>query len=131
MNIFVGSLPWALEEADLREFFEEYGEVSSARIITDKATGRSKGFGFIEMPDESEATKAIEELNGAEVSGRTIVVNKAEKREDKPRSFNGGGNRGSFNRGGGGGGFRGGNNRGTSGGGYNRGGGSRTGGSSY
>jgi len=119
MNIFVGSLPFSLEEAELKGFFEEYGEVTSARIITDKFSGRSKGFGFIEMPNAEEAQKAIEELNGAEVDGRTIVVNESiEKPKDGTRRPGGGG--GGFNRGGGGGGF----NRGGSGGGggYNRGG---------
>lgn len=124
MNIFVGSLPFSLEEAELKGFFEEYGEVTSARIITDKFSGRSKGFGFIEMPIEEEAKKAIEELNGAEVDGRAIVVNESiEKPKDgsrRPGGFNRGG--GGFNRGGGG--DRGGYNRGGGGdrGGYNRGG---------
>jgi RNA recognition motif-containing protein len=120
MNIFVGSLPFSLEEAELKGFFEEYGEVASARIITDKFSGRSKGFGFIEMPSEEEAKKAIEELNGAEVDGRTIVVNESiEKPKDGTRRPGGGGG---FNRGGGG--FnRGGGDRG----GYNRGGGDRGG----
>jgi RNA recognition motif-containing protein len=118
MNIFVGSLPFSLEEAELKGFFEEYGEVTSARIITDKFSGRSKGFGFIEMPNAEEAQKAIEELNGAEVDGRTIVVNESiEKPKDGTRRPGGGG--GGFNRGGGGGGF----NRGGGGGGFNRGGG--------
>ncbi len=126
MNIFVGSLPFKLEEAELKGFFEEYGEVTSARIITDKFSGRSRGFGFIEMPVEEEARKAIEELNGAEVDGRAIVVNESvEKPKDGTRRP-GGFNRGSgFNRGGG---DRGGHNRG--GGGYNRsssGGGDRSG----
>ena len=113
MNIFVGSLPFSLEEAELKGFFEEYGEVASARIITDKFSGRSKGFGFIEMPSEEEAKKAIEELNGAEVDGRTIVVNESiEKPKDGTRRPGGGG--GGFNRGGGGGG---GFNRGGGGGG--------------
>lgn len=126
MNIFVGSLPFSLEEAELKGFFEEYGEVASARIITDKFSGRSKGFGFIEMPSEEEAKKAIEELNGAEVDGRTIVVNESiEKPKDGTRRPGGGGG---FNRGGGGfnrgGGDRGGYNRGGGGdrGGFNRGG---------
>lgn len=108
MKIFCGSLPFSLEETELREFFEEYGEVASAVIISDKFTGRSKGFGFVEMPDDEQATKAIEELNGATVSGRTIVVNKAEeKRRDDRGGFNKGGfnkggfNKGGFNRGGG------------------------------
>ncbi len=126
MNIFVGSLPFSLEEAELKGFFEEYGEVASARIITDKFSGRSKGFGFIEMPNDEEAKKAIEELNGAEVDGRTIVVNESiEKPKDGTRRPGGSG--GGFNRGGAGGG--GGFNRGGAGGGggYNRGGGDRGG----
>ncbi len=121
MNIFVGSLPFSLEEAELKGFFEEYGEVTSARIITDKFSGRSKGFGFIEMPNAEEAQKAIEELNGAEVDGRTIVVNESiEKPKDGTRRPGGSGGGGGFNRGGGGGG---GFNRGGDRGGFNRGGG--------
>ncbi len=81
MNIFVGSLPFSINEADLRDSFEAYGAVSSVKIITDKFTGRSKGFGFVEMPNEAEALKAIEELNGATVSGRTIIVNKSIPKE--------------------------------------------------
>ena len=104
MKIFVGSLPFSLEETELKEFFEEYGEVTSAVIISDKFTGRSKGFGFVEMPDDEAAQKAINELNGASVSGRTIVVNKAEEKRDNNRGgFNKGGfNKGGFNKGGGG-----------------------------
>ncbi len=111
MNIFIGSLPYSLEEAELKEFFEEYGEVTSAKIITDKFTGRSKGFGFVEMPDDDAAKKAIEELNGTEVSGRTIVVNKAEERKERSKGSFGGGGRGGYNKGG-----------------YNKGGGNRGGG---
>lgn len=99
MNIFVGSLPFSIEEADLRGFFEEYGTVESVKIISDKFTGRSKGFGFVEMPNDAEALKAIEELNGGTVEGRTIVVNKSEpKPEGERRSFNrnGSGGRGGF-----------------------------------
>ncbi|RDI15770.1 RNA recognition motif domain-containing protein [Flavobacterium sp. AG291] len=120
MNIFVGSLPFSLEEADLRESFEAYGAVESVKIITDKFTGRSKGFGFVEMSNDDEAQKAIDELNGATVSGRTIVVNKSEPRpEGERKSFNN--NRGGFNRDNNrGGGFNRDNNRG--GGDYNRGG---------
>jgi RNA recognition motif-containing protein len=102
MNIFCGSLPFSLEEAGLKELFEEYGEVTSARIITDKFSGRSKGFGFVEMPDDEAAQKAIDALNEAEVDGRSIVVNKAEERKERP----GGGGYGGGNRGGGGGGGR-------------------------
>ena len=126
MNIFIGSLPYNLQESELKEFFEEYGEVTSVKIITDKFSGRSKGFGFVEMSDDAQALKAIEELNGAEVSGRTIIVNKSEEKKPEDRRSGGGG----FNRGGGaGGGF---NRGGNSGGGYNRGGnsgGGRPGGS--
>jgi len=103
MKIFCGSLPFNLEETELKEFFEEYGEVTSTVIITDKFSGRSKGFGFIEMSDDEQAKKAIAELNGAEISGRTIVVNKAEeKRENNRGGFNrgGGGNKDRFNKGG-------------------------------
>ncbi|WP_299250786.1 RNA-binding protein [uncultured Cytophaga sp.] len=123
MNIFVGSLPFSLEENELKEFFEEYGEVSSAKIISDKFTGRSKGFGFVEMPDDAAAQKAIDELNGAEVNGRTIVVNKSEEKKDGPRrsGFSGGGNGGGGGYGGGGGNRGGGGGYG--GGGYGGGGG--------
>ena len=115
MNIFVGSLPFSIEEADLRESFEAYGAVDTVKIITDKFTGRSKGFGFVEMPNDDEAQKAIDELNGATVQGRAIVVNKSEpKPEGERRSFNN--SRGGDNRGGGG--YGGGNSRGGSGGGY-------------
>ncbi len=82
MNIFIGSLPFSIKESDLREVFEEYGAVESAKVITDKFTGRSKGFGFVEMPNEEEAKRAIEELNGAEVDNRTIVVNEARERSE-------------------------------------------------
>lgn len=125
MNIFVGSLPWSIEEADLRESFEAYGTVDSVKIITDKFTGRSKGFGFIEMPNDEEGQKAIDELNGASVDGRAIVVNKSEpKPEGERKSFNN--SRPSGGGYGGGGNSRGGGESrgGYSGGGNNRGGGS-------
>ncbi len=116
MNIFVGSLPFSIEEADLRESFEAYGAVDSVKIITDKFTGRSKGFGFVEMPNDDEAQKAIDELNGATVQGRAIVVNKSEpKPEGERRSFNN--NRGGSDSRGGYGGSRG-NDRGGNRGGY-------------
>lgn len=91
MNIFIGSLPFATKESELRQFFENYGEVSRAAIIADKFTGRSRGFGFVEMPDSDSALKAIEELNGSEVGGRTIVVKEALERTENNR--NGGYNR--------------------------------------
>lgn len=127
MNIFVGSLPFSLQEAELQGVFEEYGEVTSCKIITDKFSGRSKGFGFVEMSDDEAAKKAIEELNGAEIGGRAIVVNEAEEKKsgerrgfggggDRRGGFGGGGDRGGYggNRGGGGGygGSRGGDSRG-------------------
>ncbi|WP_353717662.1 RNA-binding protein [Dyadobacter sp. 676] len=81
MDIFVGSLSFKLKESELREAFEKYGKVSSAKIIIDKITRQSKGFGFVEMPDEVEARTAINALNGAEMYGRPLVVNESQKRE--------------------------------------------------
>ncbi len=134
MNIFIGSLPYDLEEDELRELFEEYGEVTSVKIIIDRATGRSKGFGFVDMSDDDQAKTAIQELDGGEIDGRTIVVNKAEEKKDNRGGGGGGGFKrggggggGGFNRGGGGGGGgfnRGGGGGNSGGGGYNRGGGS-------
>jgi RNA recognition motif-containing protein len=115
MNIFVGSLPFQLEEADLKELFEAYGEVSTVKLIIDRESGRSKGFGFVEMPDDEAAQSAITGLNGSEVKGRSIAVSQAE--EKKPNDRRGGGGYGG-NRGGGGG--YGGGNRGGGGGGYSK-----------
>ncbi|KAA0991418.1 RNA recognition motif domain-containing protein [Dyadobacter aurulentus] len=84
MDIFVGSLSFKLKESELREAFEKYGNVSSAKIIIDKITRQSKGFGFVEMPDESEARLAISSLNGAEMYGRPLVVNESQKKEQRP-----------------------------------------------
>lgn len=81
MDIFVGSLSFKLKESELREAFEKFGKVSSAKIIIDKITRQSKGFGFVEMPDEGEARLAISELNGAEMYGRPLVVNESQKKE--------------------------------------------------
>ena len=114
MNIFVAKLNFDTQSEDLREAFEAFGEVSSAKVIDDKYTGKSRGFGFVEMDNDDEALEAIKELNDSVLDGNTIVVKKAEPRGDR-----GGGNRGGGNRGGGGGGY----NRGGGGGGYNRGGG--------
>ena len=96
MNIFVGSLSYEVTEGEFRELFESCGEVTSAKIITDRDTGRSKGFGFVEMANKAEGQEAINTLNGKELSGRAIVVNEARPREERPkRSFGGGGgNRG-------------------------------------
>lgn len=98
MNIFVASLSYQVSEADLRELFEEYGTVSSAKIITDRETGRSKGFGFVEMDDDSEGQRAIEELNDAEYDGRTLAVSVARPRTERPQGGGGGYNRGGGNR---------------------------------
>jgi len=86
MKIYVGSLPYRITGADLKEIFEEYGEVISSTVIMDKYTGRSKGFGFVEMGNDDEAKTAIEQLNSAEVEGRTIVVNQALEQKDNFRS---------------------------------------------
>ncbi len=83
MNIYVGNLDFKVEENDLQEVFEEYGSVNSTKIITDKFTGRSKGFGFVEMDDDDSANKAISELNGSQLENRDMVVNEA-----KPRKTN-------------------------------------------
>lgn len=100
MNIYISNLSFKVEDSDLRQLFEEYGEVSSAKVITDRFTGRSRGFGFVEMPDNDASLKAIEELNQAEYDGKVITVNEARPKEDRPKkNFNnnrggGGGNRG-------------------------------------
>jgi RNA recognition motif-containing protein len=130
MNIYVGNLSWNLKDQDLANLFTPYGEVASAKIVMDKFTQRSKGFGFVEMPNDDQAQAAIAQLNGSEVDGRNLVVNESRPKEGgsggggfKKRSFGGGGGGGFKKGGGGGGGFnRGGNGGG--GGGYNRGGGS-------
>ena len=83
MNIFVGSLPFSTREESLREVFSAHGEVTSARIITDRDTGRSRGFGFVEMPNDEEARNAITALNGSELEGRSINVNEARPREER------------------------------------------------
>jgi RNA recognition motif-containing protein len=91
MNIYVGSLNFKMQETELKELFEGYGEVTSAKIIFDKYSGKSKGFGFVEMPNEAEAKKAIEELNGSNVGGRNIIVNESIERPER-RNFRGGDN---------------------------------------
>jgi cold-inducible RNA-binding protein len=108
MNIFVAKLNFNTSESLLQDAFSRFGEVDSVKVIMDKMTGKSKGFAFVEMPNDDEALEAINELNDSELDGRTIVVKKAEPRENRDRGGFGG------NRGGGG--FRGGNRGG--GGGY-------------
>jgi cold-inducible RNA-binding protein len=97
-NLFVGSLPYAVDDAQLEELFAAVGSVASAKVITDRETGRSKGFGFVEMATDEDAKKAIAELDGKEVSGRAIAVKEAQPRENRERRpFNGDrGNGGGF-----------------------------------
>lgn len=83
MNIFVGNLSFKATESDLRQAFETHGQVSSVSVIMDKFTGKSRGFGFVEMPNEHEAKAAIEALNNTEICGRAIRVNEARPREDR------------------------------------------------
>ncbi len=113
MNIYVGNLSWGLKDEDLANLFSPYGEVSSAKIVMDKFTQRSKGFGFVEMPNDEQAQAAIAQLNGSEVEGRNLVVNESRPKEEgsggfKKRGGFGGGGGGGFKKGGGGGGYRGG-----------------------
>ena len=132
MNIYVGNLSWGLKDQDLADLFAPYGEVASAKIVMDKFTQRSKGFGFVDMPNDEQAQAAIAQLNGSEVDGRNLVVNESRPKEGgsdsgfKKKSFGGGGG-GGFKKGGGGGYGGGGGNRGGfgggGGGGYNKGGG--------
>ena len=88
MNIYVGNLSYSLTEDQLRALFVEFGEVSSVRVMTDRETNRPKGFGFVEMPNNTEANAAIEALNGKEVLGRKMTVNEARPREERPRRDN-------------------------------------------
>jgi len=92
MNIYVSNLSFNVQDEDLRDFFTPFGEVSSAKIINDRESGKSRGFGFVEMPDDEASKKAIAELNDATIDGRTIKVMEAKPKEDRPaRSNNGGG----------------------------------------
>src|SRR5215203_1799855 len=93
MNIYVSNLSFNVQDEDLREFFTPYGEVTSAKVINDRETGRSRGFGFVEMSDDTASKKAITELNEATVDGRTIKVMEAKPKEGgRPARSNGGGN---------------------------------------
>ena len=84
MNIYIGNLPYSVTEDELRDAFSEFGQVDRANIINDKFSGRSKGFGFVEMPNDEEAQSAIESLNDSDLNGRTIKVNQARPREERP-----------------------------------------------
>ena len=105
MKIYVGNLSFRTTQQELEDLFTNYGSVQEAAVVTDRETGRSRGFGFITMPEDTEANAAIEGLNGTEIEGRTLTVNEARPKTDRPRG------------GGGGGGYGGGGGRGGSGGG--------------
>jgi cold-inducible RNA-binding protein len=103
-KLYVGNLSYGVSDSDLQQMFEAHGTVQSAQVITDRDTGRSKGFGFVEMSSDAEAQKAIDALNGQQVDGRSLTVNEAKPREDR----GGGGGRGGYGGGGGRGGYGGG-----------------------
>ena len=84
-KLFVGSLAWAVNDDQLAEFFATVGEVESAKVIIDRDSGRSKGFGFVEMKNDDDAKKAVDELNGKDLGGRPVTVNEARPREERPR----------------------------------------------
>lgn len=94
MNIFISNLNYSTVDSELRGLFENYGTVDSAKIIMDRETGRSRGFGFVEMPDQAEALQAIEELNQKEFKQKVLNISEARPREEKPRNFGGGYSRG-------------------------------------
>jgi RNA recognition motif-containing protein len=119
-RLYVGNLPYAVTELDLRDLFGGVGTVTDAKIVTDRETGRPRGFGFVEMSTEDEARKAIEEMNGRDVQGRQVAVKEAEDR--RGGGGGGGGGRGGGGYGGGGGGYGGGGGGGYGGGGGGRGG---------
>lgn len=88
MKLYVGNLPFSVQEQDLKSFFSSYGSVTKVEVITDRETGRSKGFGFVEMSNDNEANQAIEDLNGQDLGGRAVIVNEARPRENRDnRSF--------------------------------------------
>jgi RNA recognition motif-containing protein len=131
-KLYVGNLSYNVRDDDLQQTFAQFGTVSSAKVMMDRETGRSKGFGFVEMGSDAEAQSAINGMNGQQMDGRALVVNEARPREERPGGFGGGGGRsGGGGYGGGGGGFGGGGGAGRSGGGgggYGGGGGGRSGG---
>ena len=135
MNIYVGNLSWSMTDDDLSNLFSQYGTVTSAKILKEKNTGRSKGFGFVEMEDDEAAKAAIAALNETEVQGRKLIVNESQPRQEGSggggyKKSGGGGYGGGGSRGGGSGGYGGGGSRGGGSGGYggggNRGGGGRS-----
>jgi len=128
-KLYVGNLAYGVRDDDLNQAFAQYGSVTSAKVMMDRDTGRSKGFGFVEMGSDAEAQAAINGMNGQALEGRAIVVNEARPREERPGGFGGGGRTGGGGFGGGGGGYGGGGGgRSGGGGGYGGGGGGRSGG---
>jgi RNA recognition motif-containing protein len=129
-KLYVGNLSYNIRDEELQQAFAQYGSVSSAKVMMDRETGRSKGFGFVEMGSDAEAQAAINGMNGQALDGRAIVVNEARPREERPGGFGGGGRSGGGGGYGGGGGGRsgGGGGYGGGGGGYGGGGGGRGGG---
>lgn len=133
-KLYVGNLAYGVRDDELQQAFAPFGTVTSAKVMMDRDTGRSKGFGFVEMGSDAEAQAAINGMNGQALEGRAIVVNEARPREERPGGFGGGGgSRGGYGGGGGGGGYGGGGggSRSGGGGGYGGGGGSRSGGGGY
>lgn len=122
-KLYVGNLAYSVRDDSLQQAFAEFGNVTSAKVMMDRETGRSKGFGFVEMGSDAEAQAAINGMNGQPLEGRNIVVNEARPREERPGGFGGGGSRGGFGGGGGGGGGRSPYGGGGNGGGYGGGGG--------
>jgi RNA recognition motif-containing protein len=129
-KLYVGNLAYSVRDETLQQAFSQYGNVTSARVMMDRDTGRSKGFGFVEMGSDAEAQAAINGMNGQAIEGRAVVVNEARPREDRPGGYGGGGGRGPYGGGGGGGrggyGGGGGGGYGGGGGGYGGGGGGRS-----
>src|SRR2546426_10396792 len=119
-KLYVGNLSYNTTGSDLEQLFSAHGTVNSAEVIADRETGRSQGFGFVQMGSDAEAQAAIAALNGKEHDGRALTVNEAKPREDRPRGGGGGGSRGGYGGGGGGGGGRGGYGGGGGGGGGRR-----------
>jgi RNA recognition motif-containing protein len=120
-KLYVGNLAYSVRDDSLQQAFAQFGTVTSAKVMMDRESGRSKGFGFVEMGSDAEAQAAINGMNGQPLEGRAVVVNEARPREERPGGFGGGGGRGGY--GGGGGGGRGGYGGGGGGGGYGGGGG--------
>jgi hypothetical protein len=127
-KLYVGNLPYSVRDSDLEQAFSQFGSVTSAKVMMERDTGRSKGFGFVEMGSDAEAQAAISGMNGQPLGGRSVVVNEARPMENRPRTggYGGGGGGGYGGGGGGGGGYGGGGRREGGGGGY--GGGGRSGG---